>query len=191
MANRRKARRQEIQAKPGQPFSLLLLILVLATGCERPSAAKLATPQEQVSLSQRAKEGAAHDSSARAAFAEGDYGRCESAYVASARLGVPTQRAQSLFGASRCAARRGRFQISLFHLHAAAAAGFGEYVLVVNDPLLRPLYGHARWQLVLDMVQENFRKSRAVEAASKERSPSGERIPLTVSFTTQLNSSNI
>lgn len=196
----RNTRRQERQVELGQQpserlrevtFTLLLLILVLVSGCELSSASsttKVATSEQRVSLRQRAKAGQIYDSSARAAFAEGNYDRCESEFVASARLEIPSQRAQSLYGASRCAARRGSFQTSLFHLHAAASAGFGRYLMVVNDPLLRPLYGHARWQLVLGLIEKNSRKSDAVEASSSGRSI-GERIPVALSFTTPPKSS--
>ena len=188
MANRRKASGHEVQGKTLLLLTNVLLILMVS-GCERSRAA-MATPQQQVPQSQRSKEADALASSAKAAFAEGDFDRCESDYTASARLGVPTQRAQSLYGASRCAARRGGFETSLFHLHAAASAGFCGYILVVNDPLLRPLYGHARWQLVLGLIEENFHKSDKAEASSMERSAS-EQIPFTVSFATQDNSSPI
>lgn len=142
----------------------LLLLLALSAGCEL--SVTVATTQERapvVSEDSKAR-GRFHDFNAKAAFAKGDFGRCESAFVSAARLGAPTQRAQSLYGASRCAARQGRFQTSLFHLQAAASAGFGGYELVVTDPLLRPLYGHARWQLVLDVLVENSRNSKAPPA---------------------------
>lgn len=168
MTRRQTAPSKEYQGRHGQEpslgsreicFSLLLLIFVLATGCERSGKTEVTTLQKQESPRQGANEGEAHYFLARAAFSEGDYDRCESEYIASARLANSNRRARSLYGASRCAARSGRFQSSLFLLGGAASAGFGDYDQVANDPLLRPLYGHARWQLVLDVIRENFRNS--------------------------------
>lgn len=163
--------RQELPAGLREMAFMLLLLLALPTACDRSGTAAV-TPQEHVPVSEDSKEeGRAHTSRAKTAFVEGDFGGCEAAFVSAARFGAPTQRAQSLYGASRCAARQGRFKTSLFHLQGAASAGFGSYALVVTDPLLRPLYGHARWQLVLDVLVENSRRSKA------ERSPADAQVP--------------
>ncbi|MCP4448165.1 MAG: hypothetical protein GY811_22930 [Myxococcales bacterium] len=63
----------------------------------------------------------------------------------------------SLYQASRCAARKGDFQTSLFHLCAAASSGYDNVEDLRTDPLLRPLYQSSRWQLVTDLVAENQR----------------------------------
>lgn len=77
-------------------------------------------------------------------------------------------RAASLHRASQCAARRGDFRMGLFHLHAAASAGFDDFLLVLNDPLMRPLHSDARWTLVLDLIKNNYLSAESAATSPKQ-----------------------
>lgn len=46
--------------------------------------------------------------------------------------------------------------MALFHLHAAASTGFGGYLVVISDALMRPLHSDARWTLVLALIRANY-----------------------------------
>jgi hypothetical protein len=138
----------------------LVLFLVILSACERADTTPAldddvltqhySSPIEQLALAK------AHDSQAAAAFEAKNFALCEAAYAASARLGIPSMEASSWHLAAQCAARRGDFRTGLFHLHAAASAGFDDYLVVIGDPLMRPLHSDARWTLVLDLIRANY-----------------------------------
>lgn len=115
------------------------------------------TPRKKrLDNNQSVEEAQANNSRGAAAFEAKDFAQCEVSYLAAARLGVTSITASSLHRASQCAARRGDFRMGLFHLHAAASAGFDDFLFVRSDPLMRPLHSDARWTLVLDLIKNNY-----------------------------------
>ena len=138
----------------------LVLLLVSLSSCERagtrPALDDDRLTQHHSSQTELIALAKAHDAKAAAAFEAKNFALCEAASTASARLDLASTKAASWHRAAQCAARRGDFRTGLFHLHAAASAGFDDYLFVLGDPLMRPLHSDARWTLVLDLIKANY-----------------------------------
>ena len=136
-------------------FSILgaILAISVATGCERSTVEVLQSapaPKAAVVVGN-------HAQLAEEALAAGDFASCAAEFASAAQNGEMNDRGYYLFEASRCSARIGDFRTSLFQLSGAASAGYNNLADLQSEPLLRPLQGNGRWQLVVDTVAENER----------------------------------
>jgi len=136
-------------------FSILGAILAVSVtaGCERSTVEVL----QGAPASKAAVVVGNHATVAEAALAAGDFARCAEEFASAAQNGSTNDRGHYLFEASRCSARVGDFRTSLFQLSGAASAGYNNLADLQSEPLLRPLQGNSRWQLVVDTVAENER----------------------------------
>jgi hypothetical protein len=131
----------------------VILAISVASGCE---GSTLDVLQSTPVATRRVVVGN-HAQRAAAALSAGDFASCAAEFASAAQDAQTNDRAHYLFEASRCSARLGDFRASLFQLSAAASAGYDNLADLQSDPLLRPLQGNARWQLVVDTVAENER----------------------------------
>ncbi len=129
----------------------VILAISVASGCE---GSTLDVLQSTPVATRRVVVGN-HAQRATAALSAGDFASCAAEFASAAQDAQTNDRAHYLFEASRCSARLGDFRASLFQLSGAASAGYDNLADLQSDPLLRPLQGNARWQLVVDTVAEN------------------------------------
>lgn len=135
-------------------FRLMLLLPILA-GCELEPRRSVQQAQEALRLPASEQPLLHLMGQAHQALADRDFERCADRYAAAARVSRESRSASCWYRASQCAARAGDYITSRFHIEAAASAGLANLERLRGDPLLRPLHGGARWNLINDAVRAN------------------------------------
>jgi hypothetical protein len=92
-----------------------------------------------------------------------EFSLCADAFAAAASASFGEGVSANWYQASRCAARAGDYRTSGFLLQTAAASGYADAEQLQSDPWMRPLQSSNRYQLTLDIVQENQRTQRRQE----------------------------
>lgn len=137
---------------------LLSLAILLSTvaACEREHSVVESETAVALRTEIRTEQAGSVLVQARFFQSTGEHEACAASFAAAAKIADSGERSsRRWYEAARCAARAGDFQQSIFHLQAAASRGFAGVLTVKQDPLFRPLHGGSRWQLVIDIINEN------------------------------------
>lgn len=143
--------------RSGTTFLVMTALLTLSAACERePIPLQQPAPELSVEVESHHQAAAHYEGEALAYRSSGEHLACAESFAQSAKATTTDANMSARwYEAGRCAARAGDYRLSIFHLQAAASAGFHQLGALIGDPLFRPLYSGARWQLVVDLVAAN------------------------------------